>query len=376
MTVTLFQNYTIFVSEMSFYDSDEFTITMDEGNGDPEDLDSSEGDEGDGLEVIADGNRMVEVEPENDRSDAEEMGTDSETEDDNNNLAGLEMPKRKKKVPAAVWKLADRVVGGAKCKLCEKTFKCTQGNTTNIIGHMQSKHRDKAEVQLLINEQKTKREKLKLKRLQKEKKLSNCRKQPLITNFSIRRGIMDPLKKKKLDAALVKMTICMNRPFDDVENHHFHNVLFIAEPNYIVPSRRRHTANFDNEATTVEEDLKKDITKDVTEAGHKTINITSDHGTSADQFRTKKNALTVARCDDNFMIKKDIVKMIVCEGSQTGQHIREDVKKWLVQGAGWKPDWTVNWVTDNEAKQVNARLPGKHPGVGLPTTYTGFIEQL
>ena len=47
--------------------------------------------------------------------------------------------------------------------------------------------------------------------------------------------------------------------------------------------------------------------------------------------------------------------------------IREDVKKWLVQGAGWKPDWTVNWVTDNEAKQVNARLPGKHPG---------FIEQL
>ena len=172
---------------MSFYDSDEFTITMDEGNGDPEDLDSSEGDEGDGLEVIEDGNRMVELEPENDRSDAEEMGTDSETEDDNNNLAGLEMPKRKKKVPAAVWKLADRVVGGAKCKLCEKTFKCTQGNTTNIISHVQSKHRHKAEVQLLIKEQKTKREKLKLKRLQ-----------PLITNFSIRRGIMDPLKKRKM----------------------------------------------------------------------------------------------------------------------------------------------------------------------------------
>ena len=58
----------------------------------------------------------------------------------------------------------------------------------------------------------------------------------------------------------------------------------------------------------------------MTDAGHKTINITSDHGTSADQFRTKKNALTVSRCDDNFLIKKDIVKRIVCEGSQTGQH--------------------------------------------------------
>ena len=212
---------------------------------------------------------------------------------------------------------------------------------------------------------------MKLKRLQKAKKMNDRGNQPLITNFSIKRGVMDPLKKRKLDAALVKMTICMNRPFDDVENHHFRNVLFIAEPNYIVPSRRRHTAHFDNEARTVEEDLKKDITKDVTEAGHKTINITSDHSTSADQFRTKKNALTVARCDQNFVIKKDIVKMIECEGSQTGERIRKDVKRWLVQGAGWQADWIVNWVTDNEAKQVNARMPGKHPVVGLPTTYTG-----
>ena len=38
------------------------------------------------------------------------------------------------------------------------------------------------------------------------------------------------------------------------------------------------------------------------------------------------------------MMKKDIVKMIECEGSQTGKHIKEDVKKCLVQGAGWKPD--------------------------------------
>ena len=84
------------------------------------------------------------------------------------------------------------------------------------------------------------------------------------------------------------------------------------------------------------------------------------------QTRTKKNALTVARCDDSFVIKKDIVKMIQCEGSQTGERIRQDVKKWLVQGAGWEPGWTVNWVTDNEAKQVNARMPGKHPGSVCP----------
>ena len=359
------------------YDSDDFSVILKGeggGRGGVGDQDESDGggDSGDAVEVIEDGNetvRSVMIERENDNTNEpeEEMDTDSESE----NSFGLEMPTRTIKNPSAVWKLAERVHGGAKCKICKKTFKSAQGNTSNIIGHLKNKHSDKAEVQLLIKEQVAKKEKMKLKRLQKVKKMNDRGNQPLITNFSIKRGVMDPLKKRKLDAALVKMTICMNRPFDDVENHHFRNVLFIAEPNYIVPSRRRHTAHFDNEARTVEEDLKKDITKDVTEAGHKTINITSDHSTSADQFRTKKNALTVARCDQNFVIKKDIVKMIECEGSQTGERIRKDVKRWLVQGAGWQADWIVNWVTDNEAKQVNARMPGKHPVVGLPTTYTG-----
>ena len=173
-------------------------------------------------------------------------------------------------------------------------------------------------------------------------------------------------------AALVWMTIGMNRPFDDVENHYLREVLHVAQPNYLAPSRRTHTVHFDSEAVVVQLNLMKDIVKDVNEAGHKTINITSDHGTSSDQFRAKKNALTVARCTKDFIIKKAIVKMIKCEGSQTGQKIREDVKQALQEQAGWEAGWTVNWVTDNESKQVNARHPNKHPEVGLETNYTGF----
>lgn len=82
--------------------------------------------------------------------------------------------------------------------------------------------------------------------------------------------------------------------------------------------------------------------------------------------------MTVARCDKDFVMKKDIIKMIKCDGSQTGKKIREDVKTELESKAGWKEDWSVNWTTDNEAKQVNARLPGKHPEVGLLTNYTGL----
>ena len=148
-------------------------------------------------------------------------------------------------------------------------------------------------------------------------------------------------------------------------------MLFIAEPNYIVPGRKRHTANFDKEALNIVVELKKEIVRDVNEAGHKTICITSDHGTSDDQFRTKKNALTVSRCTKNYVIKKDIVKMIKCEGSQTGLRIKKDVKLSLTERAGWESSWTVNWVTDNEAKQVNARAPDKHHEVEFEINYTG-----
>ena len=78
------------------------------------------------------------------------------------------------------------------------------------------------------------------------------------------------------------MTVGMNLPFSIVDNHYFQNLIFTAEPNYITPSRRRHTLNFDKEALVVQESLKKEIIKDITDAGHKTIHITSDHGTSPD----------------------------------------------------------------------------------------------
>ena len=87
-------------------------------------------------------------------------------------------------------------------------------------------------------------------------------------NFAVKRGAIHPVKKRKLDDALVKMTIGLDRPFEDVENYYFRQVLFEAEPNYICPSRRRHTLNFDEAAIKVKDDLKKDIVRDITEAGH------------------------------------------------------------------------------------------------------------
>ena len=236
---------------------------------------------------------------------------------------------------------------------------CTEGSTSTLVAHVKSKHAKMDAVKELIGDIKRKREETERAKVIKKRKMEES-KPPSILTFAGRRGAIDPVKKRKLDDALVQMTVGMDRPFDDVENYYIRQLLFIAEPNYICPGRKRHTSNFDQTAIKVKELLKKDIMKDIMLAGHKTVSITSDHGTSCDIYRSKKNALTLARTTKNFVIKKDTITLIQCEGSQTGAKIREDVKKALICGAGWEEDWVVNWVTDNESKQVNARDPNKH----------------
>jgi hypothetical protein len=44
--------------------------------------------------------------------------------------------------------------------------------------------------------------------------------------------------------------------------------------------------------------------------------------------------------------------------------------------AEWQEDWKVNWVTDGEAKQVNARDPNKHGEVGMKVYKTGRTKSL
>ena len=110
--------------------------------------------------------------------------------------------------------------------------------------------------------------------------------------------------------------------------------------------------------------------KDLAEVDFKSVHLTSDHGTSNDRFRTHKNVLTLSRCTKDFNIKTDLVAVISCHGSQTGETIRSDVKREL-DVVGREEDWSIDWVTDGEAKQVNARAPGKHNRVGLETYLTG-----
>ena len=192
-----------------------------------------------------------------------------------------------------------------------------------------------------------------------------------LSTFFKPRSLIDPIKQKKIDEALVNMTIMMNRPFNDVENHYFRALMFVAEPNYICPSAKKHTTKFDAMAVQVKEKLKKEITKDVTEAGHKTIVVISDHGKSGDKFQSKENAVVVARTNKDYVIKKDIVIMLKCTESQSGKQIRTEVKNALIERAGYDESWKVNWVTDGEKKQLNATDPTKHSELNMKITHRG-----
>ena len=57
--------------------------------------------------------------------------------------------------------------------------------------------------------------------------------------------------------------------------------------------------------------------------------------------------------------------MIQCQGSQTGHQIKLDILEALKERAGYNNTWIVNWVTDGEAKLVNARDPAKKQNVKL-----------
>ena len=303
-----------------------------------------------------------EMEIENHREESERTG--------NNNLNET-MAKRKAPEPSPIWtnNCGTSTKDGSTCAFCGKFYKSSGSSTTNLGNHLKRYHRDKPEVQQYIKDAKAKVERKKMKSASKRKREDESR-PPSVMNYVNRQTSINPAKKMKLDEAIAKWIAADHKSFSEPESHAFRELLFIAEPGYVCPSADKATRDFDKLAVKLKENLKEEITKDVTEAGHKSGCVVSDHGTTKDRFRTKKNAITFSRITKNFYLKTDTVALVKCEGPQTGNVIRKDVKSELVK-VGWEPSWNIDWVTDNEAKQISARGPGRHPEVGLDTNLTG-----
>ena len=142
---------------MDGYDSDDSDITVDvDCNKVPSNQDADEE-----IANISSSDSVTPGEGDGDPADAND-----EEEDD-----VLQMPLRKLKAPAPVWKVAERVTNGAKCKICGKVYSCGGGTTSNIMNHMKLKHKSNEQVRKMIEELKEK--KVLLKKRRHLKKIAN-----------------------------------------------------------------------------------------------------------------------------------------------------------------------------------------------------------
>ena len=187
-------------------------------------------------------------------------------------------PVRKRKADAPVWQHGGlKVDGGSKCSLCGKVYKTDINNTTNLTGHILTKHKNTEEARLLkaeVEEKKRKSEAAK-EELEKKKKEGKQFSQSRITTFAKKTIPIDPAKKKKVDQAMVKYLVVENRSFETVEKEAFRNLMHSADPAYICPSRRTVTRLFDETAGKVKKSLKEEIRDDLAGVDVKAIHITS-----------------------------------------------------------------------------------------------------
>ena len=305
----------------------------------------------------------IEVEAQTDSNENENVSQETST-------AGVSiLDSKKRKREGEVWNcLTPLKEGGGKCNFCEKVFPMKQGSTSNANRHLLAAHFKEEAVKSLEKALKDKQEVKKVKIELQKKKLAS---QPSLTSMIIRKGPIDETKSSKIDAAVIKWIVKSNKAFNVVEDSDFRRMMFEAQPNYVCLSGKGVTNKFDKMSDEVVKNLKTEIIEDVTKAGHFTVHLMSDHGTSNDILKTKKNVLILARTTENMEIKTDTVAVIPSIGSQTGLQIRKDIKEAMISSAGYDSSWTVCWVTDGAANVKNARKPGAHPSVEFPVHMDG-----
>ena len=310
--------------------------------------------------------------PDKDTDDPEVIpDTDNEEDDTENNSAVVPsiLNSKKRKHTGEVWNCLSRLPeGGGKCNYCEKTFPMKLGSTSNANRHLLAAHFNEEAVKLLDKSLKGKQETKKQKIAEEKKKLAS---QPSLTSMIARKGPIDKIKKAKIDSSVIKWIIKTNKAFSVVDDPDFRRMMFEAQPNYVSMSANTVRNKFDKMSEDVSRDMKKEIIDDVTKAGHFTIHLMSDHGTSNDILKTKKNVLILSRTTEKMEIKTDTVAVIPSIGSQTGLQIRKDIKEAVTNEAGYDSSWTVCWVTDGAANVKNARKPGAHPSVEFPIHMDG-----
>ena len=186
--------------------------------------------------------------------------------------------------------------------------------------------------------------------------------------FITKKSAIDKNKKSKIDDALTEFVITTNQSFLTSDNHFFRKLIFAAEPNYVAPSDTTVVRNCDKKGEEIRKLLKLDIIKDLenVDHNHKVASITIDGGTSKDNKKTKKNAVTLHRTTKDFQtrpcslnriyfsgeIKSDTLAVIKICGSQNAEDIRKQLKE-VLDKYGYDSSWKINATTDGARVMVS-----------------------
>ena len=294
----------------------------------------------------------------------QEMESQDADADKNQNNYNL---KRKRTNQAPVWNCAEKTETGAKCSFCEKTWVIKDGSTSNVLRHLETCHREEENVKKMISDYDNMRKQKKQKREKERKEAA-----PKLTSFGFtRKEGIDSKLKDNIDKSIIKYLISSHRPFSDVNVPEFREMIFTANPGYLCLDRKTARRKFDKMADEVKDKLSKEIVADVSSRELKIISVISDHGTSQDTLRTKKNVVVVTWTSSNFELKIDTLGLIPSHGSQTSLQIKQDICNLLKTELDLDGSWRINWVTDGAANVVKARNPISYPSVGLHISHHG-----
>ena len=154
----------------------------------------------------------IQVVNDDERGDEAEVDEAEESGEDDDDL--LHVPSRKRKLISPVWDCgaAVKIDGGSKCTLCGKQFISQTFNTSNIIKHIMDKHKDSEASAKLKEEMEVKKRKLREDKRVKEEKLKESKKlcQSSMLTFTTKALPIDPLKKKRIEEAIIKHVIVEN----------------------------------------------------------------------------------------------------------------------------------------------------------------------
>ena len=160
-----------------------------------------------GSSIKMDNDSEEDVEGSHNRAQGDD---ENNIEGEGNEARGDDSGAKKRKYTSPVWEFAKKVDGRAVCNLCQASFVCPNGNTSNITGHLLGKHKSSENaIKLKVALDERSKIKVSKKQLGDKRDKENGR-QLAINAFFPGFSPLPKKVKEEIDNNLIEFIICEN----------------------------------------------------------------------------------------------------------------------------------------------------------------------